>query len=132
MDLNQIVHLGTVTKVSKEGIEVILDGEVGCEACHAKGACSMPGKEDKKILVNSGRENFQPGEKVEVLMSTTLGLKATMWAYVIPFFVLLFTLIVSLAFTTELFAGLITLSVVLLYYLVLFLNQKKLDKTFSI
>ncbi len=132
MNPNNIIHTGRIANISEEEIQVVLEEDAACADCHAKGACGFEDKEEKMVQVEKGQEAYSVGEKVEVFMSMSLGVKALMLAYVVPFFLLIIGLIVALSLTGELMAGIIALSIVALYYVALYYTRDKLKKTFTI
>jgi sigma-E factor negative regulatory protein RseC len=129
--------------VCNEGVVKFIDGEFitveisvhsACSSCHAKSIC-LP-SENKNQLVkakNINNETFQIGELVSIYMKESLGKKAVIIGYVIPFIVLFATLFISNYFLEkELLSALIALGFVGLYYFIIrLLNRKnKIDREF--
>lgn len=134
MNKKLIKHWGTVTKVEPGQIVVTIQTVSACHSCDAKGACSVSDQKDREVVVNtlSGRE-FQIGQQVQVVLKSTAGFKAVIWAYLIPFFILLATLLVTDHSTgNQAMAGLLALGAVLLYYLALYLFRRPLASSFEI
>jgi sigma-E factor negative regulatory protein RseC len=65
-------------------------------------------------------------------MKKSLGGKAVLLAYIIPFIIMMLSLIIlTLLNFSELFAGLFSIGILAPYYLVLYLLKNKLSKTFK-
>ncbi|HYQ57798.1 MAG TPA: SoxR reducing system RseC family protein, partial [Draconibacterium sp.] len=89
-----------------------------CSSCHANGACTVADFQDKEIEVSDYREKYQIGDEVTILFKQSKGFTALIWGYVIPFFVVLGTLIIALEVTgDELKSGLLSLFILVPYYI---------------
>ncbi len=72
---------------------------------------------------------FEKGETVEVVTEQAMGIKAVVWAYVLPFLSVMTALLVLLqAGAGELVSGLTSLGILALYYCVLYLLRHRLEK----
>jgi len=71
-------------------------------------------------------------ERVDVILKKTLGLKAVFWAYVFPFILMFFTLIIASNFLKEWLAGLLSLFVLIPYYLILNFLKASLKDAFKV
>ncbi len=132
-ETEMISHDGVVTGLSEKGIEVTLSSGAACASCHIKGSCGMSeGQEEKKFFVPSDSESYQMGENVKVLMSAGQGLKAVWYAYLLPFLVLMASLLVGLALFSEVWAGLFSIGLVAVYYLLVYVFQKDLNPIFKV
>ncbi len=128
----RIEHKGIVKSVGKEKIAVSILAQSACSSCHAKSACSLADMQEKIIDINTSDTKYREGELVNLFYEESLGYKALFLAYIIPFFILLLTLIVSLQiFHEEGIAGLISLLILVPYYLILYFYKEKLRKTFT-
>ncbi len=130
---SQVRHPGVVEAVNGSTVVVRIESQSACGHCQAKGHCGMAESADKLIEVShSDPESFEAGNKVMLSLQRSLGYKALLLGYVIPFLILLVTLFaVSLTTGHE---GLAALSAVLLmvpYYALLYRNRQKLRKTFN-
>lgn len=100
-----------------------------CSTCHAKGACTVSDYQDKEIEVTEYRGIYKTGDEVTILFKQSKGFTALFWAYVIPFFVVLGTLITALELTgDELKSGLISLFILIPYYITLYFFRHLLKK----
>ena len=126
-----ISHEGIVTKNSGESVTVSILATTACSGCHAKGSCNMLGSEQKIVEVN-GKYNVSPGDTVHVLMKQSMGFTALFFGYLLPFVAVLIMLITLISVNTpELTAGLISLSVLLPYYLILYFSRKRMNEKFT-
>jgi sigma-E factor negative regulatory protein RseC len=125
-----IEHTGLVEGIDSGVIYVRIQQVSACSACHAKGACSTADVADKVIEVaDNGAYNV--GQLVLLTGSYSLGLKAVFYAFILPFLCMFLTLYISTQYTSELKGGLLSLGILLPYYIVLSLFRKSLKKSFT-
>ena len=128
----EISHQGVIKKLSEESIIVGIITESACASCHAKGACTAADMKDKEIEITSFIGDFYIGQHVNVIGKSSQGFKALALGYLLPFILLLAVLILSSYFTTnEGISGLLSLSILLPYYLILFFYRNKLKQSFQ-
>ncbi|WP_372750918.1 SoxR reducing system RseC family protein [Labilibaculum sp.] len=128
----KIDHEGTILKIKNEKLTVGILNVSACAACHAKGACSMSDMEEKSIDVIDYSNKFKVGEKVNISYRESLGWLAMFLAYVLPFILVLITLIIASTITeNELISGISALAILLPYYIVLSFYKGHFKKTFS-
>jgi sigma-E factor negative regulatory protein RseC len=130
---SQITHDGFINSINKDIINVRIITHAGCVSCSAKSSCSVSEIEEKIVEVqNTGLTNFKVGDAVVVALNQNQGFVAVFIGYILPFFVLLFTLIFMLSLTdNEGLAGLISLSMLIPYYLIVYLFRKQIRNRFS-
>ena len=103
-----------------------------CSACHAKGACTVADYQDKEIEINHFTRNYSPGQEVTILFRESQGFKALFYGYVLPFILVLLTLIIATSFTNnELIGGLLALAILIPYYTTLYFFRHLLKKVFK-
>jgi sigma-E factor negative regulatory protein RseC len=126
-----INHDGLVTANSGTSVIIAITSESACSGCHAEGSCSMSGKEEKSIEVH-GNYDVRAGDKVTVQMKQSMAYTALFLGYLLPGITVIITLVVMISLKVpELMAGLISLFILLPYYLILFLLKKRIDKKFT-
>jgi len=133
MTKDNISHPGVIQEIDSHRIYVKIMAQSACSACHAKGMCTVAEVEEKIIDVNkpSGR-SYNVGDNVVVGMQKSLGSKAVLLGYLIPFLILLLSLIIMLALTdNELLSGMIAIGLLVPYYIILHLLKDRLQKTFE-
>lgn len=128
-----ITHPGIVQDIDSNRIHVRILSMSACASCHAKGMCTIADMEEKVIDVRrTGKQTYKVGDKVVLVMKKSLGSKAVLLGYFIPFLILISSLIIFLSLTdNELFAALLSIGLLVPYYLLLFLLKDKLSKTFE-
>ncbi|MCW0482098.1 SoxR reducing system RseC family protein [Gaoshiqia sediminis] len=127
-----IEHTGIIKKLSGEKIIVGIINESACASCHAKGACTAADMKDKDIEIEHFTGDFRLGQQVRVIGKTSQGFKALFYGYVLPFLLLMATLIISLQITqNEGLSGLFALGILVPYYFVLYLFRNKLKRSFE-
>ena len=132
MALDDVSHIGKIIEITPEFTTVEIISSSACASCHAKGLCGVSEEKVKVIsLPTDPYASYSTGDEVEVVMKKSMGLKAVWISYVIPLFILMI-LILSLSSVTvhELYAGLIALGGVALYYLLIYLFRNRLSKDF--
>ncbi len=125
-------HSGFISRVNKDSMTVTLEPNIHCESCYVKGSCGVTGSSTKQIEVHDFKDSFKINEKVRVHLRKTTGLKAVFWAYVFPFFLMIFTLAIASFFLKEWVAGLLSLCVLMPYYSILYVLKDKLKSSFKI
>lgn len=129
---NTIIHSGTVSRVSGDSVFVSLDKNVHCEGCHIKSACGISDSSDKEVEMIGTEETFSINESVQVLIKKDLGIKAVIWAYVLPFILMITVLMITSQFVAEWLAGLLALIILIPYYSLLYYMNSFFRKKFRI
>ncbi|NLN30316.1 MAG: SoxR reducing system RseC family protein [Bacteroidales bacterium] len=128
---NNIEHEGTVQRSDNNLVIVSISSEAACSSCHAKGACNLAGSKEKLIEVR-GSYDLMPGDNVTVIMNRSTGFRAVLLGYVLPFILLIPALLILSSYgISELTAGLGSVAVVSIYYLVLFIFRNRIGNSFN-
>ena len=130
---NQITHDGHIARIEDGVINVRIIAQAGCVSCSAKSSCSVSEIEEKLVEVPvPPNHSYKVGDAVVVVLNQNQGLKAVFFGYILPFFVLLFSLIGMQAVVhNEGLAGLFALAMLIPYYLGLYLLRNVMRKKFS-
>ncbi|MBK9389144.1 MAG: SoxR reducing system RseC family protein [Bacteroidetes bacterium] len=125
-----ISHKGIVQKSDNESVTVLITAESACKGCHAEGSCTLSGTEEKIIEVK-GSFDVRNGDTVTVMMKQSTGFNALFLGYLLPL-VIVITLLILLAIMkySELASGLLAISSLLPYYLILYLLRKRINDKF--
>lgn len=92
-----ITHKGVVTEIFPDAILVTIRSESACGGCRVRKQCAMGESEDKTLAIPSAQAScFEKGETVEVVTEQAMGIKAVVWAYVLPFLSVMTALLVLL------------------------------------
>ena len=130
-DQDFIQHEGTVREVKEGKVVVSFLAKSACAHCQLKGVCSAADMADKEVEVEVSDLIVHPGEKVNIILARSLGLRALAYGYLLPFVVLLVTLFAVYEVTgNEVVSGLLALGVLVPYYLLLYLLREKIHRQF--
>lgn len=129
----RISHEGVITDLKGDTVTVSLSSNTDCTGCHAKGTCTLSGGEEEKMLhIPVPNPDFSIGDKVRVILDRSLGFRALLLGYVMPFLLVLAVLLaLTVAGSREWVAGLTSLAVLIPYYAGLKLMRGKVEKQFS-
>jgi len=128
---SEITHDGIVQSTDLKSVTVMLSPNVSCVGCSAARSCNPSGN-DKKLVRVEGSYNVNPGEKVIVSMKQSLGYSALFLGYLLPLISVVLTLVILLSLSfSELISGLISIAVLLPYYMLLFAFRKLIGRKFS-
>lgn len=133
MSSNKTVeHTGIIETIDNDAIKVSILSQSACSSCHAKGGCSASDMQNKTVEINHWQGDFKIGEAVRVILQESLGFKALFLGYLLPFLIVLVTLITVYSITNQQgMAGLLSLGILIPYYLTLYLLRDNIKKSFS-
>lgn len=129
---NAYIHSGVISQINRGSVVVSLDKNVHCESCHAKGACGVSDSAEKLVEIADTEGRYRLNEPVEVILKKNLGHKAVFWAYVFPFILMLVTLLTASNFVAEWMAGVLSLLILIPYYLLIHTLRSYFKRTFDI
>ena len=129
-----IEHDGKIYNIDENYIFVKILSASACSGCHAKSFCPVSDLKEKIIQINKKDNNseYKIGDNIIVYMKKSLGKKAVFLGYILPF-IILFLSLMSFIFITnnEGLSGLLSLCLLIPYYLIIYFNRDKLNKTFN-
>lgn len=131
--VTNIKHLGIVENINGSRLKVKIVQSSACSACSVKGHCSASETKEKIIDVyNKNNVPCQVGERVMIVGTTSMGMKAVLLAFVLPFIVLLLALVISLKLTggDEAVSALVSLGTLVPYYLIIYIYRNRLSRSF--
>ncbi len=130
---NLIQHRGIVENIDGTHLSVKIIQTTSCASCSVKGHCSSAESKEKIVdIYDTSASSYQIGERVMIVGQTSMGLQAVLLAFVIPFVMMLIALFICMAiFNDELVAGCVSLSLLIPYYFILWLNKTRLKQKFS-
>lgn len=132
MSGKEITHEGIVQEVRDDHVIVNFVSHPACSSCRIKNHCSLSGSEVRNLEVPATGEAYKAGEKVIITLGQSKGFRAVLLGYFIPFIVLFTVLIILLEFTNnEIVAGLISLSCLVPYYLIIWILRGKVNESFK-
>ncbi|MEG1573100.1 MAG: SoxR reducing system RseC family protein [Bacteroidales bacterium] len=130
---NTVSHIGRIESIDGENIHVLITSVSACAHCTSKTACSMSEKTEKKITIQTlNASEYTVGEEVYVILQQSMGIQAIWWAYLLPFLILIITLLIGNTLLDEEGpVALISFVSLAIYYLVLYYFRKILAKKFT-
>ena len=127
-----IKHTGFVSKIADHEIEATIAVSTACSGCHASSSCGMSESTSRVITISHSEKSVNVGDFVDIVGSRATGISAVFFAYILPFIVVMFTLVLSLSLKTpELRAGLYSILILPPYYLVLYFFKEKFEKKYT-
>jgi sigma-E factor negative regulatory protein RseC len=126
-----IDQIGIVEEVREKSILVRFQSPPACGSCQAKFFCA-PGSSDKNLIeISQKTRGYSKGDSVKILISRSMGFRALFLGYLFPFLMVILVLATTqILGLNELASGLISLSVLFPYYLMLYLFREKVNKNF--
>ena len=113
---DHITHQGFVTDIRQNEAHITLVEAKACGGCHMRDFCSEATDDDKHICVPS--DDLHVGDQVRIAITPHAGLRATFWAYVMPFLLMLSTLVVCKWLTlSDQLSALFALAILVPYFL---------------
>ncbi len=133
MSEKTITHNGTVQEVKNGKALISVMTQSACVSCEIKGSCTLSDVKEKIIEVELREgQQFEKGKVVNVEMKQTAGTWAVLLGYFFPFLVVLGGLILFTASGLgQGTAGLLSLSLLVPYYLVLYFFRTAIRKRFT-
>lgn len=130
---NVITHQGVVENIDDAHVFVRIIQTSACASCSVKGHCSSADSKEKILEINAPYASYKIGDQVTVVGQTSMGMKAVLLAFFIPFLILVFSLFILMSILdgNELLSGLISLGLLIPYYYAIWLNRTKLKNKFS-
>lgn len=125
---NKIKHIGVVDGVEDGCVRVRILQSSACSACKVAAHCNASETKEKVIeVLDGGASSYRVGEQVVVMADAAVGFLASLYAYLLPLFLMVATLVVVMAVChSEALAALLSLGVLVPYYILLFLFRERL------
>lgn len=132
MSSSTITHQGVIESITQHLIKVRILNMSACAGCHAKGACNASDMEEKIIDIHSDSTKYKVGQSVTISSKLSTGFKALFLGYIIPFIIVLVSLIILTTLgIPEIQSGLVSLATLIPYYIALYLLRDKIKKEFT-
>jgi sigma-E factor negative regulatory protein RseC len=128
-----IDHIGFISAIRNGKAYVSLVQVSACAKCSSKSVCGVGNSEKRHFEIPVDAKKWQVGDEVMVMVGVSTGFKALWLGYVLPFFLLLITLIVSTKLgVPEARAGLLACCVLIPYYVGLSMFRSTLRKSIHV
>lgn len=130
---DQIKHIGTIERISNNTLHVKMLQSSACSGCHAAKLCQSSESKEKEIeVVTSKADQYRVGQTVMLIGSVRQGLKATVWAYMLPILILVAVLFGCFkAGCSENISAMLALGSLAPYFFILWLFRDKFKEQFS-
>lgn len=132
---NNIKHLGIVESIDGSHVRVKILQSSACSSCSVKGHCNISETKEKIIDIHDkeSADCCSVGQEVMVCGTTSMGMKAVVLAFVLPFIVLLAALFVTMRVTDgdEAASALVSICTLIPYYIIIYLLRNRISRTFS-
>ncbi len=127
----KIEYPGVISRVEKGRAFVRIVQQTACSGCHVKNMCHISGIKEKIVEVPVRNHSFATGDQVLVVGYTSMGLKAVGYAFFLPLVLVVLSLFLFQSiFLQEALAGIATLVVVAIYYVLLYRFRNYFRKRF--
>jgi positive regulator of sigma E activity len=130
---NQITHPGIIETISGNVVLVKIQPQAACGSCHSKSFCNLADSEGKVVettVIDGGK--FKIGQEVQVTLQRSLGYRALLLGYLVPFVLLVATILfVLLVANNESLAALMGVAAMVPYYALLFRFRDRMKKQFE-
>ena len=129
---NTIEHQGIIISIDDSVAHVKIEQTSACASCHVKTICGASEKTEKIIDAHIVDDTLKIGDSVTIIGQKSLGIRAVLLAYVLPFVLIVAVLFVANIFTTnELVIGTCALTSLIPYFIVLRLMRNKIQAKFQ-
>ncbi|UCG27583.1 MAG: SoxR reducing system RseC family protein [Bacteroidales bacterium] len=126
-----IQHKGIIKEINGGRAKVSFTAYSACNACHAKGICSVAEMDDKSVDV-AVQGRYSVGESVMIILEQTLGYKALFLGYLLPLIIVITALItLTIISGNEVFSALVSLFLLIPYYLIIYFLRDRIRREFS-
>lgn len=128
-----ISHKGIIDSISEGMVRVSIVQSSACSSCKVASYCTSAESKEKFIEVKTyDTSSYEVGQEVNVVGTTSMGMKAVVLAFVIPTVLLMAVVIIALtAGASELTAALSGLLSLVPYYILLYMLRGTLEKKLS-
>ncbi|MFI3268159.1 MAG: SoxR reducing system RseC family protein [Rikenellaceae bacterium] len=128
--MKDITHSGVVLKAENGAVHVKILSKSACSGCHAKSACGAGDSAEKIVEVKTSDFNdYKENDSVMLSITQQSSIFVTTMAYIVPTILILALIIgFNMYGVSDEIAGLTTLGFVFMYFVVLFMCKKHLNK----
>jgi len=121
-------HSGIVHNVQDNRLEIKIISESACSSCKSKKVCSVSEIKEKMIYIDSTDNTIKAGDSVTVFLEEKAGAVAVIFAYVIPFLIMVAVLSLGYKRVSEPTLALLVLLSLTIYFFILYLLRNQFNK----
>lgn len=128
-----ISHKGIIDSISDGMVRVSIVQSSACSSCKVSSYCTSAEQKEKMIDVRChNTSDYAIGQEVNIVGTTSIGMRAVILAFVIPTVLLMVVIITALLLgSSELMAALSGLLSLIPYYILLYMLRGTLEKKLS-
>ena len=127
--MTEVTHTGIITAIKHNIVCVEIMQKEACCNCALKEACTQTTRQHIVDAECPNPLDYKVGQSVEVLISGRQAFIASLYGYIFPLILVIFSLFLGFIFTKdEIIAGLSGLGVLLPYYVLLWIFRSKLKE----
>ena len=130
---DRIKHVGSITAIEGNLLHVKMMQSSACSGCHAAKLCQSSETKEKEVdVVVRDASRYKEGQSVLLVGSVRQGLKATVWAYMLPIILLVAVLVTCVKCgLSEVASALVSMGSLVPYFFGLYLFRDKFREQFS-
>ncbi len=129
---NTIEHQGFIVEINDNIAHVKIEQTSACASCHVKTMCGASETAEKIIDAHIRDNTLKAGDQVTIIGQKSLGFQAIIFAYILPFIIIVATLFIVNKFTTnEVLIGTCALTSLIPYFAILRLMRNKIQAKFQ-
>ncbi len=130
---SQITHPGIINAIEGNKVSVKIQPQSACGSCHSKSYCNLADTEENVVEINViDSAILKIGQEVQVTLQRSLGYRALVLGYLLPFVLLLSTVLVSLQVTNnEGLSALLGVVIMIPYYTLLYKFRHGIKRQFE-
>lgn len=130
-NIGKIEHKGIISGIEEDSVFVRILQQEACSECHAKSACGIADAKEKIIEIPDNSGKYKIGETVVITGDSSIGLKAVLYAFVIPLILVITVLALTLHFSdSEMLSALFAVIFPAVYYSVLYFFRENMKNKF--
>ena len=128
-----IEQKGIVEDIKANRIRIRFQPLSVCDNCQTKSICNLKGNQGNSIEIIDKSGIYKVGDEVRLIIKKSLGYAALFLGYLLPLIIVLLFLFLFLSFRyNEILAVLGSLSMLAVYYLILYLIRNNISNRFKI
>jgi sigma-E factor negative regulatory protein RseC len=127
-----IEQKGTVEEITDRHVRIKIQRDSACGHCNAGSICNLSDISERIIETGDYNPDIKVGDIVDVTITRSMGNKAALFGYLLPFLLLISVLmILNATGMKEWLSGLISLGVLAPYFILLYLFRDRLRRSIT-
>jgi positive regulator of sigma E activity len=125
----EVTHTGIIGKIDKKGIKVTIGVLAGCTNCQIKGNCNMAEQSVKELFIECDSSQYKTGQRVMISVKSERKTNVQFLKYILPFIILLSSMLISSAFTrNETMIGIVSILTLISYFILFIFSLEERRK----